>query len=94
MDTPIERRDGLSRKLLTVVGLVLAAIAVVGFVYAQSGRGRLRVDASRITTDIVTEGIFREYYPFDGTVEPAISVYLDIEEGGRVEKIFAEGGAR
>ena len=41
----------------------------------------------------VAQGTFREYYPFDGTVEPFTSVYLDIEEGGRVDKIFAEGGA-
>jgi HlyD family secretion protein len=37
-------------------------------------------------------GEFREYYPFDATVEPVTSVYLDVETGGRVEQIFAEGG--
>jgi HlyD family secretion protein len=37
-------------------------------------------------------GEFREYYPFDGTVEPVTSVYLDVETGGRVDAIIAEGG--
>ena len=37
-------------------------------------------------------GEFREYYPFDGTVQPAVSVYLDVEEGGRVEQIVDDGG--
>src|SRR6185437_4879015 len=32
------------------------------------------------------------YYPFDGTVQPATSVYLDVEEGGRVEAVYVEGG--
>jgi HlyD family secretion protein len=42
---------------------------------------------------VVKRGEFLEYYPFDGTVEPATSVYLDVEEGGRVEEILVEGGA-
>jgi HlyD family secretion protein len=37
-------------------------------------------------------GEFREYYPFDATVVPETSVYLDVEEGGRVEEIHMEGG--
>ncbi len=55
-------------------------------------RSRLTVDGSRLTTGVVGEGEFLEYYPFDGRVEPATSVYLDIEEGGRVDEIVAEGG--
>jgi HlyD family secretion protein len=37
-------------------------------------------------------GEFREYFPFDGRVEPETTVFLDIEEGGRVEEILVEGG--
>jgi HlyD family secretion protein len=37
-------------------------------------------------------GEFREYYPFDAKVEPVTSVYLDVESGGRVDEVFAEGG--
>jgi len=40
----------------------------------------------------VKYGEFQEYYPFDGTVIPLTSVYLDVEQGGRVEEIFVEGG--
>jgi HlyD family secretion protein len=35
---------------------------------------------------------FREYFPFDAKVEPVTSVYLDVESGGRVDEVFAEGG--
>jgi HlyD family secretion protein len=45
-----------------------------------------------MTTAEVRTGEFREYFPFDGRVEPKTTVYLDIEEGGRVEEIFVEGG--
>jgi HlyD family secretion protein len=58
----------------------------------RAGSTRLAVDPTRLTTDVVRYGEFLEYYPFDGTVEPATSVYLDVEEGGRVEEISAEGG--
>jgi HlyD family secretion protein len=45
-----------------------------------------------MTFSKVGYGEFREYYPFDATVEPVTSVFLDVETGGRVEQIFAEGG--
>ena len=77
-----------------VVGAgVLVALFVVWQIASRTGGSRLRIDATRLTTAVVAQGTFREYYPFDGTVEPFTSVYLDIEEGGRVDKIFAEGGA-
>jgi HlyD family secretion protein len=77
-----------------VIGaLTLAALFVAWQVLSRTGSSRLSIDSTRITTGMVGQGTFREYYPFDGSVEPFTSVYLDIEEGGRVEKIFAEGGA-
>jgi HlyD family secretion protein len=45
-----------------------------------------------MTFSKVGYGEFREYYPFDAKVEPVTSVYLDVETGGRVDAIFAEGG--
>lgn len=93
MDRPIEKQGRSSRQWLVVAVLAIAAVAVGVVAFSRSGGSRLRVDATRITTATVAQGTFREYYPFDGVVEPATSVYLDIEEGGRVESILAEGGA-
>jgi HlyD family secretion protein len=93
VDRPIEKQGRSPTQWIVVGVLAIAAIAVVAVLYSRSGSSRLKVDSSRITTATVAQGTFREYYPFDGTVEPATSVYLDIEEGGRVEKTFAEGGA-
>jgi HlyD family secretion protein len=94
VDRTIEKQGRSAKQSLVIAALLLAALAVAVLVYSRSGSSRLRVDSTRITTAAVEQGIFREYYPFDGTVEPATSVYLDIEEGGRVESIFAEGGAQ
>jgi HlyD family secretion protein len=72
----------------------LAVIFIVWQLFVRTGSSRLRVDATRLNTAVVEKGLFSEYYPFDGSVEPATSVYLDVEQGGRVEKIFVEGGAK
>jgi HlyD family secretion protein len=68
-------------------------IASLAFLFAsRSGKSRLKVDPSRMTFSRIGYGEFREYYPFDAKVEPVTSVYLDVEAGGRVDQVFAEGG--
>jgi len=92
MDRVIEKKKwSLSR---TVVALVAAGlVAVVSYlVFTNSGKSRLRVDPSRLTFAKVAQGEFLEYIPINGIVTPITTVFLDIEEGGRVEEIFVEGG--
>jgi HlyD family secretion protein len=78
------------------IALIIVVCAVVLFlsyqVMSRSGETRLKVDPSRMTVSETEYGEFLEYYPFDGTVVPVTSVYLDVETGGRVEEIFAEDG--
>jgi HlyD family secretion protein len=93
VDKPIEKKPRSKQQWVVIGGLALAGLFVAWQVFSRSGTSRLRIDSTRITTGVVGQGTFREYYPFDGSVEPFTSVYLDIEEGGRVEKIYAEGGA-
>jgi HlyD family secretion protein len=92
MDRVIEKKGRTPLQWgLMAAGTVLAMVVAWQLV-SRTGSNRLRVDATRVTVGAVQKAEFREYYPFDGTVEPAVSVYLDIEEGGRVEQIVAEGG--
>jgi len=91
MDRTIEKKGWSRTRWLAVGGGALLALVVV-WGMSRSGGTRLSVDPSRMTTAVVKNGEFHEYYPFDGTVEPATSVYLDIQEGGRVDEIFVEGG--
>ena len=92
MDRVIEkkRRSPVQWTLLGVGAL--AAVLVLWQLSTRVASSRLRVDTTRLTVGAVQQGEFREYYPFDGTVEPADTVYLDIEQGGRVDQIFVEGG--
>ena len=92
MDKPIKKKTWTAGRIVFLVISVLV-IASLAYLYAsRSGKPRLKVDPGRMTFSKVGYGEFREYYPFDAKVEPVTSVYLDVETGGRVEQIFAEGG--
>lgn len=93
MDKKIEKKGIPLRRLIPILVIIL----VIGFlayqVITRSGKTRLKVDdPSRMTIAPVHYGEFQEYYPFDGVVVPVTSVYLDAEQGGRVDEIFVEGG--
>ena len=92
MDRAIERPRGPSARSIALAVLVVLTLALAYFVIVRSAESRLRVDPTRMTTAQVTVGDFLEYFPSDGRVEPETTVYLDIEEGGRVDEIFVEGG--
>ena len=92
MDKPIKKKTWTAGRITFLVISVLVIASLVYLYASRSGKPRLKVDPSRMTFSKVGYGEFREYYPFDGKVEPVTSVYLDVETGGRVEQIFAEGG--
>jgi HlyD family secretion protein len=96
LDKPIKKKPVTPGRIVFAAGLILAIAFLAYALTASSGRfsgkQRLKVDSSRMTFSKVGYGEFREYYPFDGKVEPITSVYLDVETGGRVEEIFVEGG--
>jgi len=92
MDKTIEKQATPIRTWVVVGVAGLAAVGLVWELMARASSSRFTVDPSRLTTAVVHKSDFLEYYPFDGTVQPATSVYLDVEEGGRVESVNAEGG--
>lgn len=98
MDMPATMDRRIERKRFPPARIALlaaVAVAVAGTIYlfvTRSGSSSLTVEPTRLTVATVTQGEFRDYYPVDGRVEPATTVYLDLQEGGRVEEIFVEGG--
>ncbi len=55
-------------------------------------KSTLNVKKERITVSTVTEGPFQEYIPVIGNVLPIDTVFIDADEGGRVENIFVRAG--
>jgi HlyD family secretion protein len=92
MDRPLERKRFPPAKIALLIGVALAFVAAIELIATRSGATMLRIEPTRLTTARVTHGEFRDYYPVDGRIEPAKTVYLDVQEGGRVEEIFVAGG--
>jgi HlyD family secretion protein len=92
MDRPLVRQRFTPPRIALFSGAALAVAALITWVATRSGTSALRIEPSRLTTATVEQGEFRDYYPVDGRIEPATTVYLDMQEGGRVEEIFVAGG--
>jgi HlyD family secretion protein len=92
MDRLLERKRFPPTQVALVAGVVLVFAAAIQLIASRSGTTTLRIEPTRLTTAMVEQGEFRDYYPVDGRIEPATTVYLDVQEGGRVEEIFVAGG--
>jgi HlyD family secretion protein len=92
MDRAIDPRPA-RRKRLIVLGcassLMLIAVALWSSSFTTS---RVRVEAAKVTVSTVEKGLFREFIPVTGTVQPIQTVFLDALEGGTVKQRFVEDG--
>ena len=92
MDRKIEKKGLPLKRIIPITIVCLLLVFLVYEIISRSGTTRLKVDPTRMTISQVKYGEFQEYYPFDGQVIPLTSVYLDVEQGGRVDEIYVEGG--
>lgn len=76
------------------IGLVVAS--VLGFVtyslFFVDHTKQMSVSAEEITTEEVKNGAFQEFIPVDGVVQPLKTIYLDVVQGGYVDKKYIDGG--
>lgn len=93
MDRVIQKKKWGKKRILTIAGIAGVAVLIAGSIYFTSGKSRLNVDADRLTISEVKQGVFQENIPVNGVVLPLTSIYLDAQEGGRVEEKFVEDGA-
>lgn len=94
MDKPLQK-SVWQKWRITISSLVLFIIIVGLWVVATPDNNRtLRVDKNTLSIALVTQGIFEDVIPLRGEVMPLRTLYLDAIEGGRVEKIHLEDGAR
>ncbi|MFK7730606.1 MAG: efflux RND transporter periplasmic adaptor subunit [Pseudomonadales bacterium] len=91
MDRKIEPR-GTSKWVKGAGSLFLLSIAAY-FLYHFAMQGRsLTVNGERQSIALVQSGLFEDYIPLRGQVVPLSTVYLDVVQGGRVEKVLIEDG--
>ncbi len=51
-----------------------------------------RAEKDKLTVSAVEDGQFNDYITIIGQVEPITTIYLDVEEGGKIEEIYIEEG--
>jgi HlyD family secretion protein len=93
MDRKIEKKKGIRPKHIIYAVAGIAFILLLIKIVKDSNITSLKVDKDKLTIEEVKEGDFDDYIRTNGTVEPISTIFLDAEEGGRVEKILIEEGA-
>lgn len=93
MDKKIEKKTWTLKRIATYGGIGLFVIAVSYQLLFADRRSRLKVDKEKITISTVQRGVFQEFIPQTGEVQPSRTVYLDALEGGNIKRIIRESGA-
>ena len=96
MDRPIAKAWWRSRPV--VFGAAGVGVLVLGGLAALALHGAaartLRVQASTVTIETASQGVFHDFTPLQGKVTPKETRYLDALEGGQVQEILAQAGDR
>lgn len=93
MDKPIPKKTGIQKKHFGYLGIGLAMIALVYMAFFTDRTSTYKVDKEKLIIESITEGQFNDYITVPGTVEPITIIYLDAQEGGRVEEKLIEEGS-
>jgi len=91
MDRKIERAT--RKPLFVAVGIGAAILLVILVLATRDASTSYTLDGQRIRTSTVETGIYEDYIPLRGIVEPERTVFLDAIDGGRVERILVDDGA-
>ncbi len=92
MDRAIDPRPARRQRMIALGGVGGIALIVIAFWSSSFTTSRVRVEAAKITVGTVEKGLFREFIPVTGTVQPIQTVYLDALEGGTVKHRFVDDG--
>jgi HlyD family secretion protein len=93
MDKKIVKKTWTLKRIGTYGGIALLVILIgYQFIWADR-RSKLKIEKDKITISEVKRGVFQEFIPQTGTIEPSRTVYLDAVEGGTIKRVVAESGA-
>tara|TARA_R110002050_G_scaffold71258_2_gene153240 strand:+ start:21520 stop:22776 length:1257 start_codon:yes stop_codon:yes gene_type:complete len=92
MDRIIEKKKGLKMKHLYIVGGVLLFLLLLYQILLADHQSVYRAEKDKLTVSAVEDGQFNDYITIIGQVEPITTIYLDVEEGGKIEEIYIEEG--
>jgi len=92
MDRKIEKKKGIKAKHIYIALLVVLVLGLSIKMIFGSESSTYRAEEEKLTIADIKQGLFKDYISIIGTVEPKITIYLDVEEGGKVvDKLIDEG---
>ena len=91
MDRKIER--GTRKPIFVAVGVGVAIMLVILIMATRNSATSYTLDGQSIRTSNVETGVYEDYIPLRGTVEPERTVFLDAVEGGRVVPLATSGAS-
>lgn len=92
MDRVIEKKKGLKRKhMIWIVAVLAFAFLLYKAIFSENG-SVFRAEKDKLTISTVEAALFYDYITVIGQVEPISTIFLDAEEGGKVEEKLIEEG--
>ncbi len=93
MDKPIPKKKGLQKKHIgyIVIGIIIIVLFYMAFFTDRTST--YKVEKEKLIIETVIRDQFNDYITVPGTVEPITTIFLDAQEGGRVEEKLIEEGA-
>ena len=93
MDKPIAKKKGIQKKHFGYLGIGLAMIVLIYMAFFTDRTSTYKVEKDKLIIETIIEDQFNDYITVPGTVEPITIIFLDAQEGGRVEEKLIEEGA-
>jgi HlyD family secretion protein len=93
MDKVIPKKKGLQKKHIGYIAIGLAVVALAYMAFFADRTSTYKVEKDKLIIETVTEDQFNDYITVPGIVEPITTIFLDAEEGGRVEEKLIEEGS-
>ncbi len=93
MDKPIAQKKGLKKKHIGFIVLGLAMIVLIYMAFFADRTSTYKVEKDKLIIETIIEDQFNDYITVPGSVEPISTIFLDAQEGGRVEEILIEEGS-
>ncbi len=92
VDRVIDPRPARRKRAIALGGTAVAILVALALWSSSFATSRVRVEAAKVSIGTVERGLFKEFIPVTGTVQPIQTVFLDALEGGTVKHRFVEDG--
>ncbi len=81
MDKKIEKKKWTWQKIAIYAAIVVGAAFLFSTIWKDAGTSKLNVETERLLVDTIHQGVFQEFIPVTGIVQPIKTVFIDENEG-------------